>query len=231
LNPLAERALLAVAPTTGHLYIRLVRATMRASFRGREILDAAVGRGDRFILAFWHSRLILMPYVYPGHRISVLISRHRDAEIIGRILHKFGFDLSRGSSSDGGAAGMRDVLRKVRDGHDIAFTPDGPRGPRRRAKTGVVAVARLTGLPIIPVTFSASRGRRLRSWDRTLVPRPFCRGLYLCGDPLRCPRDADPSEQESVRGRLEAELDRITDLADAETGLGVEEARPPAAPS
>ncbi len=231
MNPLAERALLAVAPATGYLYIRLVRATMRAEFRGREALEGAVDRGERFILAFWHSRLILMPYVYPGRRISVLISRHRDAEIIGRILRRFGFDLSRGSSSEGGAAGLRDVLRKVREGYDIGFTPDGPRGPRRRVKPGVVAAARLTGLPIVPATFSASRGRRLSSWDRTLVPRPFCRGLYVCGEPVRCPRDAGPEEQEALRQRLEAELDRITDLADAETGIGVEPARPPGAAS
>lgn len=231
MNPVAERLLLALAPPLGHAYIRLVRATMRATFRDREFLEASAREGRRFIIAFWHARLMLMPYVYPGKRITVLISRHRDAEMIGRVLRRFGLDISRGSSSSGGAAALRDILRRVRDGYDVAFTPDGPRGPRRRVKPGVIAAAKLTGLPIVPVAFSASRGRRLSSWDRTLVPWPFCRGVYLCGAPILCPRDADASKEDELRRRLEAELDRLTDLADIESGLGVEEPRPPEAAS
>ena len=230
MGPIHEKLLLATAPRLGYAYIRLVRATMRASFRGREILEERSRRGERYILAFWHSRLVMMPYVYPGRKITVLISRHRDAEIIGRVLGRFGFDLSRGSSSGGGAPALRDILRKVADGYDVAFTPDGPRGPRRRAKGGVVAAARLTGLPVIPVAYSAAPAARVDSWDRTLVPRPFCRGVYVCGEPIECLRRSDPDSDEESRQRIESELDRLTDAADREAGLALEPARPPEVP-
>ena len=117
---------------------------------------------------------------------------------------------------------MRDVLRKVAAGYDFGIAPDGPRGPRRLAKPGVVAAARIGGLPIVPVAFSAAPAWRLRSWDRTLVPRPFSRGLFVYGRIVRVPRDASESAQEALRLELERELDRVTGLADAETGAGPE---------
>src|SRR6185369_8173147 len=108
-------------------------------------------------------------------------------------------------------------------GYDFGIAPDGPRGPRRIAKPGVIASARIGALPIVPVTFSAAPGWRLRSWDRTLVPRPFARGVFVYGRILRVPRSADEAAQESLRLELERELDRITDLADAQSGIGPEE--------
>ncbi len=115
----------------------------------------------------------------------------------------------------------------MKDGYDVGITPDGPRGPRRRVKPGVIAAARFTGLPIIPVAFSARPARRLGSWDRTLVPFPFSRGLFVCGEPLRVARDIGQEEQDRLRTLLESEIDRLTDLADTRVGLGVEEVRPP----
>jgi hypothetical protein len=216
----------ALASRAAHAYIRLLHATMRLQYENREVL-ARVRREGPYILAFWHSRFVMMPYVYPDRRIVVLISRHRDSRMLGPILERFGFVLALGSSSAGGAPALREVLRRVRDGYDVGITPDGPRGPRRRVKAGVLAVARLCGLPIVPVAFAACPARRLGSWDRTLVPRPFARGLFVYGEPLRVPRDASAAEQERLRGLLETEIDRITDLADERVGLGVEEGRPP----
>jgi lysophospholipid acyltransferase (LPLAT)-like uncharacterized protein len=172
-----------------------------------------------------------MPYCYPGPRIVVLSSKHRDAEALVRILRMFGIEQARGSSTSGGATGLRQILRKVQEGCDVGLTPDGPRGPRRRVQPGVVAIARFTGLPIIPVTFSASRALRLRSWDRTLIPKPFSRGLFVYGDPVVVPRDADEPSQERLRATLERELDRITDLADDAMAFVREDARPPLVPA
>jgi lysophospholipid acyltransferase (LPLAT)-like uncharacterized protein len=209
-----------------YAYILLLRATMRLEFDNREALHAARREHGGYLLAFWHSRFVMMPYVYPHDRIAVLVSRHRDAQMLTRILIRFGFAMAWGSSTAGGAQALRQALRMIRDAHDAAITPDGPRGPRRRVKPGVVALARLSGLPIMPVSFSASPARRLGSWDRTLVPLPFARGLYVCGEPYRIPRDADAAEQERHRLAIEAELDRLTDLADTNVGLGVEDVRP-----
>jgi lysophospholipid acyltransferase (LPLAT)-like uncharacterized protein len=226
-NPTTERILLSVVPRLAWLYIRLLRRTLRTRYERSEVLDACRRDPGQYILAFWHSRFLMMPFAYPDRRITILSSRHRDSEMLARVLVRFGYALSKGSSTEGGAAGLRDVIRKVRDGYDVAFTPDGPRGPRRRAKPGVIAAARLTGLPVVPVAFSAVPASRLRTWDRTLVPRPFGRGLYLYGTPLRVPRDAAEAEQERLRLSLETELDRVTDEADRAVGIEPEDPRPP----
>jgi len=200
---------------------------MRLQYDNREVLERVREESGLYILAFWHSRFVMMPYVYPHDRIAVLVSRHRDSQMLSRILARFGFAFAWGSSTAGGAQGLRQALRLIRGGHDLGITPDGPRGPRRRVKPGVVAVARLSGLPIVPVSFSACPARRLGSWDRTLVPLPFTRGLFVYGEPYRIPRDADEVEQERHRLAVEAELDRLADLADTRVGLEVEDVRPP----
>ncbi|HEX4823329.1 MAG TPA: lysophospholipid acyltransferase family protein [Candidatus Polarisedimenticolaceae bacterium] len=231
MNPAASWLLLRVAPTIAYAYIRLLHATMKIEVRGAEALAAARRDPGKYILCFWHSRFLLMPYSYPGPRIVVLSSLHRDAEALVRILRKFGIEQARGSSTRGGMSGMRQILRKVEDGCDVGMTPDGPKGPRRRVQPGVVAVARFTGLPIIPVTFSATPVRRLRSWDRTMMPKLFSRGLFIYGTPIVVPRDADEAEQERKRLALEAELDRITDAADDAIGEPREEPRPEVVPA
>ncbi len=228
MNPVAQWLLFNVAPPVAHVYIRLLHSTMRIEVRGAEVLAASRRDPGRYILAFWHSRFVLMPYCYPGPRIVVLSSNHRDAEALVRILRRFGIEQARGSSTSGGATGMRQILRKVEEGCDVGLTPDGPRGPRRRVQPGVVAVARFTGLPIIPVTFSAATSRRLRTWDRTLLPKFFSKGVFIYGNPVTVPRDAAAGLQEEKRLLLESELDRITDLADDAMALVREDARPQA---
>jgi lysophospholipid acyltransferase (LPLAT)-like uncharacterized protein len=224
-NPIAQRLLLPVVPVVAAAYLRVLRATVKLELEGRASLDEAVAAGQ-YILAFWHSRYPFMPYAYPGRRMIAMVSRHRDAEMLVRTLAAFGFSFARGSTTSGGVAALRQVLRKVDEGYDVGFAPDGPRGPRRRVQPGVIAAARLTGLPILPVTFSATGARRLKSWDATVIPRPFSRALIVYGQVLRVPREADPAAQETWRRRLEDELDRITDQADTATGLGQEDPRP-----
>ena len=219
MNRTAEWLLLNVAPTAAHAYIRLLHGTMSIEALGREALDEARRDSGRYILCFWHSRFMMMPYAYPGGRIVVLSSDHRDAEALVRVLRKFGIEQARGSTSRRSLTGMRQILRKVEDGCDVGMTPDGPKGPRRRVQPGVVAVARFTGLPIIPVGFSAAPARRLKTWDRTLVPKFFSKGLFLYGEPIRVRREADEAEQEDGRLALEAALDRVTDAADDAIGL------------
>jgi len=116
-----------------------------------------LAEGKPFILAFWHGRLFLMRYAFPGQRITILISRHSDGEMIARTMELFGLHASRGSTTEGGAAGLREVVHRVREGYCVGFTPDGPRGPRHVAQGGVVAAARLARVPIIPVSFGASK--------------------------------------------------------------------------
>jgi lysophospholipid acyltransferase (LPLAT)-like uncharacterized protein len=198
--------------------IRALRATVRVRHHGAAAVRAREAAGERFILAFWHRHLLLMPYAYRGRRISVLISRSRDGELIARTVARFGIDASRGSSSRGGAAGLRELLRKAAAGYDLAFTPDGPRGPAGVVQPGVVLAAAATGFPLQPVAIAASRCRRLRSWDRFLVPLPGATVHIVYGEALRVERRGDPAPAAAeLARRLDAAAAAAEMLAHGET--------------
>jgi hypothetical protein len=194
-----------------HALLCLLRATMRIRVEGGEALAEIVRGGEGFIGIFWHSRLLMIPFVYPGRRMHVLISVHRDGEIIANVMRCFGFGLVRGSSSKGGAAAFREMKQLLRTGNDLAVTPDGPRGPAEVLKPGVAELTRIMGSPVVPVAFSSSRCLRLPTWDRFLVPLPFSRGVFILGEPLRYQLGED---QEAYRERLEAALREATARAD-----------------
>lgn len=148
---------LAVVPPVGYAVIRALGATLRIRTLHADRVKAFWEAGRPVIIAFWHGRQIMMPLCYAGSRLSIMISEHRDGELIHRIVRRFGFDTVRGSTTRGGARALRQMARLGRSGADLAVTPDGPRGPRCVAQAGVVELAKLTGLPIIPLTFSASK--------------------------------------------------------------------------
>ena len=195
--------------------IRGLRATVRIRFHGDERIREWERTGTHFILAFWHRHLLLMPYAYRGRRISVLVSQSKDGELIARTVARLGIDSSRGSSSRGGIAGMRSLLRKAAEGWDIAFTPDGPRGPLREVQPGVILAAAATGLPIQPVAIAASRAKLLRSWDRFLVPLPFSKVHIVYGEPLAVERRGD---LEQAAAELKLRLDGTEVAAEAFAG-------------
>ncbi len=144
-------------PPVGYLTIRALGRTLRLRTLHADRVQAFWKAGRPVIIAFWHCRQIMMPLCYGGSRLSILISEHRDGELIHRVVRRFGFDTVRGSTTRGGARALRQMVRLGRSGADLAVTPDGPRGPRCVAQAGVVELAKLTGLPIIPLTFAASK--------------------------------------------------------------------------
>jgi lysophospholipid acyltransferase (LPLAT)-like uncharacterized protein len=131
--------------------------SMRMTVRGNEAADTLTRDDRHFILAFWHGRQLMIPLAYRGREIHILISRHRDGELISRIMSRFGYHSVRGSSTRGGTAALRQLIKLGRSGVDIAITPDGPKGPRYVAQPGVIQIAKVTGLPILPLTFSCSK--------------------------------------------------------------------------
>jgi lysophospholipid acyltransferase (LPLAT)-like uncharacterized protein len=171
--------------------------------------------GERIILVFWHNRLMMAPFFYRGRGLKILISHHADGELIRRVMLRFDFGSVRGSTRRGGAEAFRELLRSVGKGYDIVITPDGPRGPRYVVQKGVIELARHTGLPILPVTYSTRHSFRCPSWDGFLIPRPFTRGVFVWGHPFRVARDADPAQREISRAALEASLRRMTRVADS----------------
>ena len=122
------------------------------------------------LLAFWHAQQLMMPLAIPGLEAHVLISQHRDGELIRRIVARFGLDAVRGSSTRGGAEAFRQLIRLGRSGGNLVLTPDGPKGPRQVAKVGVVQLARATGLPIIPMAFGCSKKNSSRAGTGSLCP-------------------------------------------------------------
>ena len=166
--------------------------------------------GRPVIFVFWHGQLLPLVHYHRREGIVVLVSEHADGEYITRILERNGFGTVRGSSTRGGTRGLRGLLRAAREGKDLALTPDGPQGPARVLKPGALAVARATGLPIIPVAAGASAAWRLRSWDGFLIPRPFSRVRIAYGEPVHVPRDASRADVEAEAARIQATLNELT---------------------
>ncbi|MBT0665553.1 lysophospholipid acyltransferase family protein [Geobacter pelophilus] len=195
------------------IYILLCffRLTMRIRVVGLEIMKEFVKSGEGFIGIFWHGRLLMIPFVYPGKRMNVLIGTHRDGQLIADVMKCFGFGLVRGSSSKGGAAALREMKKLLAEGDDIAITPDGPRGPAEVAKIGVAQSARVSGRPVVPVAFSSSHSWRGTSWDKMLIPKPFSKGVFVIGAPLRY---CEGEDLEVFRLRIETALKETTAQAD-----------------
>ncbi|MFQ5955574.1 MAG: lysophospholipid acyltransferase family protein [Kiloniellales bacterium] len=216
------------------LYIRLVYATGRWRYLGTETRDRMAEAGAPFILCFWHGRILMMPYAWRRRdQVHMLISAHIDGQLIARTVGHFGIKTIAGSSSKGGGEAIRAMLKVLRNRQWVGITPDGPRGPRMRASAGIVTVARMAGVPIIPITFGAARSRTLGSWDRFSIPLPLCRGVFIWGPPIEVAHDADEAAQERARRRVEEELNRITWEADRLCGRPAVEPAPapcPAAP-
>lgn len=148
---------LSVLPFIAASSIRFLGKSMRLVTIGGETVDALVREGKPVIIAFWHGRQLMMPLAYRGTSASILISQHRDGEIIARIMNYFGFASIRGSSTRGGGQAVRQLLKVAHQGQDLVITPDGPRGPACRVQTGVMYLAKLTGFPIVPLTFACSK--------------------------------------------------------------------------
>jgi len=162
--------------------------------------------------AFWHARLLMMPLVYKGKKLSFLVSSHRDGQVVGKALERFGFHPISGSTTRKGFSGFKQMVKA--HGSDIVIVPDGPRGPRHRVQIGVIELARLTGRAIIPLTFSASKRKIFNTWDRFLLPYPFSKGVFIWGEPIEVDQKGDRAHLEEKRILLENRLNELTDKAD-----------------
>ncbi len=206
-------------------FIRLVWATGRWQVVGGHIPAAYWDHNKPFILAFWHGRLLMMPKCWRGGMpIHMLISQHRDGKLIARTVGHFGIGCIEGSTTRGGAAALRSILKMLRGGYCIGITPDGPRGPRMHATAGMINIARLSGCPIIPVCYSSDQRRLLKSWDRFAVTRPFSRGVFLWGEPIEVPKDLDEAGTEAMRLKVQEIM--VAQAAEADRMMGVPPVEP-----
>lgn len=206
----------------GAFYIRLCLRTIRWTIEGKDHLDRVVAGGGPLIAAIWHGRLFFSPtWAPPGRRTVAMISNNRDGELIAGIVSRFNVATVRGSTYDrekrrdkGGAAALHQAERELGRGSVVAITPDGPRGPRMRAQNGAAQLSAACRCPVVPVAFSVTWGRILPSWDRFLVPYPFCRGAVVYGAPIGPPPDSSPETVEALRQEIEEATTRVTNRAD-----------------
>lgn len=216
---LRSDAAMALACFIGAQYIRLVRWSGRWHIEREDIPESFREAGKPFILSFWHGRILMMPYCWRRTDLTnMLISGHRDGRLISQTVKYFGIDTVVGSASKGGAQATRRLIKLMREGGVVGITPDGPRGPRMRVSEGTIALARLSGAPIVPTTFSSRRRRVINSWDRFIVALPFSRGVFLWGDPIYVPRDADTATMEAKRLEVEEAMNALADRADGMMG-------------
>ena len=214
LKSLRKKLVARFGPALAYWTIRILGWTMTFEEVHPEIPRSLWERGIPGIGAFWHGRLLMMPMVYKGKRLSFLVSPHRDGQIVGRALERFGFQAILGSTSRKGFAAFKQMLKASQNGSDIALVPDGPRGPRHQVQIGVIELARLTGRPVVPVTFGASKRKMFNTWDRFLLPFPFSKGVFIWGEPIYVDPDGDRPHLEERRALLERRLNELTEQAD-----------------
>lgn len=166
----------------GAVLIRALGWTWRIRVSDDDDLRRQRAAKQPVIFILWHGQLLPLLYHHRREGVAVLISEHSDGEIVARIAISLGYRTVRGSTSRGAARALIGLSRAVKEGHDLAITPDGPRGPARSFAAGALVVAQRTGAPMVPVAVSASRGWRLKSWDRFLIPKPFARVHIAYGD-------------------------------------------------
>ena len=190
--------------------------------KGQAILD----NHDGFILVFWHSRIVAMPWLWPRrHAMNALQSPHPDGRLLAHTVNHLGVHTVWGSSNRNAVSGLRGLKRILDAGKVAAITPDGPRGPARICATGPVALANLAEKPIVPVAWAVDRFWRAPGWDGMIIPKPFCRGVMIWGETFlpeitaygrrKIGSNSNKDKMESQRKSLQATLNDVTDRADS----------------
>ena len=199
--------------------IGLLMTSIRWRRANRRALDEFIAAHPAIIVVFWHERLFAMPYLWPSrHPLCALQSPHADGRMMAACIQRFGIGTVWGSSSRSPLSGLRGMKRALEDGRSVAITPDGPRGPARIAARGAVALARLTGRPILPLSWSATACWRAGGWDRMVIPKPLSRGRLVMGRLIHVPPGGCRDSKDRLEGYqqvVETSLTELGSCADA----------------
>jgi lysophospholipid acyltransferase (LPLAT)-like uncharacterized protein len=202
-----------------YAFDRALISTLRPSWADHSLLFDPAQPAQSVIFCIWHNRLAIAMWLYrlrplrssPQRRLAALVSASRDGAFLAAVLEQFGVQPVRGSSSRRGPQALLELTRWAEQGYDLAITPDGPRGPRYVVQEGVIVLAQLTGLPIVPVSCWLSRKWILKSWDAFQIPQPFSRCQINVGKVLRVPRELTDAERETLRADLEKTMQSLTE--------------------
>ena len=203
----------------GALYIRLVWITGRWAIENADIPSQLWSENKPFIYAFWHGHLLMMPMPWQKERpLNMLISQHRDGQIISKTVKRFNISTISGSTKKAGHLAVRHLLRALRQHECIGITPDGPRGPRMRISGGIIDIARLSRVPIVPCAVSYRHRKVLKTWDRFQVPLPFTRGIFVWGDPIIIPPETQGEALDRKRHEVETAMNALAIKAEERMG-------------
>lgn len=211
---LRQRIILSLIVAVGTVIIRLIGATLRISVSSEEGGQTTLEQRP-LVASFWHSCIIPSTYIWRHMGIRVMSSFSYDGEYMGRIIRKFGFVPVKGSSSRNPVRALLGLRRALEEGWTVAFTLDGPRGPRHKVKPGPVALGRSTGLALTAFHVGLENAWVLNSWDRMMIPKPFSRALVRFGRLIHVPKDASEEDLARYNDELQATLDRVCEFAQA----------------
>ena len=177
--------------------------TAKISWIGKETIDGMIEKNQPFIICAWHHDIYFSTWLLKEMNLTALISSSKDGEYINHVLSGFGFRAVRGSSTRGGISAMKQLLRCLKEGQSIAITPDGPQGPIQKVQEGIIALAKMTGVPIIPWRYEGNYCWNLNSWDSHKIPKPFTKIISVFGQPFYIPKSASNSDFENYCHQLE----------------------------
>lgn len=213
---LLQRAQLALVSWIVPALLALIGCTLRLTISYEE---GAVESPDHIypgIFAFWHRCVLPAAWMFRRRRIAVMTSQSLDGEFIARVIRRFGFVPVRGSSTRGGQRALLELNRMLSDHLAVAFTIDGPRGPRYVAKKGPVLLARASGAPITAFYVAVKHAWVLNTWDRLVIPKPFSPALVRVARKIYVPADAADAAMEKYHAEMQAALERVTEFAEAQ---------------
>jgi lysophospholipid acyltransferase (LPLAT)-like uncharacterized protein len=202
----------------GYWAIRIICRTLRWEDIDWSNLEAVHQKGKRVIIAFWHGRIFLGTYAFRDRGIVVMTSQNRDGEYIARVIRRFGYGLARGSSTRGSRGAIVEILRQNKSNRDVAFTIDGPLGPRYIAKPGAAFIARKSGNAVLPFCVSVDKKWVMRSWDHFVIPKPFSRAFLKIGTPIYIDENANDEEIGRAEGEIQSRLNELQHITDTRWG-------------
>jgi lysophospholipid acyltransferase (LPLAT)-like uncharacterized protein len=211
---LRQRTVLRMIIFAGYWFIRLIGPTLRVCISREEGAQDTLAQRP-LIASSWHSCIIPATYICRNMGVRVMSSNSYDGEYMGRIIRKFGFVAVKGSSSRNAVRALLGLRRALEAGWTVAFTLDGPRGPRHKVKPGPVALGRSSGVPLTMFHVAVDKAWVLNSWDRMMIPAPFSRVLLRFGKLIHVPSEATDEDLERYTAELQSSLDRVCAFAEA----------------
>ena len=189
--------------------IHIIGYTSRVRQINKEVLKDALKEYGSVIVATWHKNIFFSIWLLRKHDLTALISSSDDGEVIYDVFSKFGYKAVRGSTSRGGIPALKQLIKLLEQKISVAITPDGPLGPPEKIQSGVVLLAKYSGVPIIPWHYEADSQWRLKSWDRHKIPKPFTAVVESYGEPFLVPKDLSTKGVSEYCEKLEAELKEL----------------------